>query len=239
MKGTLACLFAGAISVGNVWGMVCGLVWERSWHRRGRSTGQFFGLVPGAPGRRLVILAQIVFSVQIAWTGELTAISSKFVASAKEGNLENLASTLWDGGPAKDEMIAEFKKVAPEIQKEKLKLTKVDRELVIGELGVTLMRLDAEGDNDPSYNPIICLKVQGKWFIFPCGTEKHLKVLFDQRSKEEQIHLKLFNEWSNLMGKLLAEEAEQPGADHPATKPADRPPAKNQPSTPTSKDGSR
>ncbi|MCX6866294.1 MAG: hypothetical protein NTV46_08785 [Verrucomicrobia bacterium] len=34
-------------------------------------------------------------------------------------------------------------------------------------------------------------------------------------------------------------QAEQVGADQPATKPADKPPVKNQPSTPTSKDGPR
>ena len=156
-----------------------------------------------------VIFGLIAISVQLAISGELTAISSKFVEAAKEGNIENLSSTLWDGGPAKEEMIAEFKKVAPEIQKGNLKIKSVDRELIIGELGVTLMRIDAVGDDGPDYNPIICIKSKGKWVIFPWGTEKHLKVLFDQRSKEEQIHLKLFNEWANLMEKLLKEEAEQ------------------------------
>ena len=34
-------------------------------------------------------------------------------------------------------------------------------------------------------------------------------------------------------------KAEQAGADQPATKPADKPPVKDQPSTPTSKDGPR
>jgi hypothetical protein len=67
--------------------------------------------------------------------------------------------------------------------------------------------MDAEGAEAPHFNPIICLKVEGTWLIFPWATEEHLKVLFKQRSKEEQIHLRLFNEWANLMEKLLTEEA--------------------------------
>ena len=49
-----------------------------------------------------------------------------------------------------------------------------------------------------------------------------------------------------LAAKLVSEskrstkqEAEQAGADQPATKPADKAPVKDQPSTPTSKDGPR
>jgi hypothetical protein len=41
-------------------------------------------------------------------------------------------------------------------------------------------------------------------------------------------------EWAND-----SKDAEQAGADQPATKPADKPPVKGQPSTPTSKDGPR
>jgi hypothetical protein len=154
-----------------------------------------------------VTIVQISILIHTAWAGELTAISSNFVTAAKGGDIENLASTLWNGGPAKREMIEEFKKVVPEIKEGKLKLTSVDRELIIGELGVTLMRMDAEGAEAPHFNPIICLKVEGTWLIFPWATEEHLKVLFKQRSKEEQIHLRLFNEWANLMEKLLTEEA--------------------------------
>ena len=172
-----------------------------------------------------VTIVQIAILIQMAWAGELTAISSKFVTAAKDGDIENLASTLWNGGPAKGEMIAEFKQVIPEIKEGKLKLTSVDRELIIGELGVTLMRMDAEGSKAPRFNPIICLKVEGKWLIFPWATEEHLKVLFNQRSKEEQIHLKLFNEWANLIEKLLAEEVVPAGAGQPATKPAVKVPA--------------
>jgi len=182
-----------------------------------------------------VTFVQIAILIHTAWAGELTAISSKFITAAKDGDIENLASTLWNGGPAKGEMIEEFKKVVPEIKGGKLKLTSVDMELIIGELGVTLMRMDAEGAKDPHFNPIICLKVEGKWLIFPWATEEHLKVLFNRRSKEEQIHLRLFNEWANLMEKLLTEEVEQPGSAQPATKPVEKDPPKDQPSTPTSK----
>lgn len=186
-----------------------------------------------------VTIIQIAIHVHMAWAGELTAISSKFVNAAKDGDIENLASTLWNGGPAKEEMIAEFKEVVPEIKEGKLKITRVDRELIIGELGITLMRLDSEDDKAPHYNPIICLKVEGKWLIFPWATEEHLQVLFDQRSKEEQIHLKLFNEWSNLMEKLLAEETKREGPAQPATKPRDKAPVKSQTTTPAPEDARR
>jgi hypothetical protein len=185
------------------------------------------------------MLAHTVFSVQMAWAGDLTAISSRFVAASNEGNIEKLASTLWDSGTAKDKFLTEFKEVAPEFQKRKLWFTKIERELVIGELGTTLVRLDSEGDSHSDYERIVCLKVHGEWLIYPWATEEDLKVLSNQRSKEEQIHLKLFKEWSRLMEKLLAEEAAQPGAAQPATQPADKVPSKNQPSTPTSEDAPR
>ena len=152
------------------------------------------------------IAALIGLAAQAAWAGELTAISSKFVNGAASGNLQELASTLWEGGPAKDVMLAEFKKVAPEIEKGNVKLTHVDRELVIGELGVSLMRIEGAGGKS-DYKPIVCLKVKDGWRVFPWSGESDLKVLFDQRTKEEQIHLRLFNEWANLMEGLLAEEA--------------------------------
>jgi hypothetical protein len=104
--------------------------------------------------KTFVTIVQIAILIQMAWAGELTAISSKFVTAAKDGDIENLASTLWN---------------------------------------------------------------------------------VNQRSKEEQIHLKLFNEWSNLIEELLAEEAAPAGADQPAAKPAVKVPAKEQPSIPTSK----
>lgn len=158
-----------------------------------------------------VIATLTWLAAQAAWAGELTAISSKFVAGAARGNLQEVAATLWDGGPAKDEMLAEFKNVAPEIEKGNVTLTHVDRELVVGELGVTLMRIAGAGGK-AAYKPIICLKVKEGWHVFPWSGEQDLKVLFDLRTKEEQIHLRLFNEWAHLMEKLLAEEAEQAGA---------------------------
>jgi hypothetical protein len=153
-----------------------------------------------------LIAALLVLAAHAAWAGELTAISSKFVHGAAHGDLREIASTLWEGGPAKEGVLADFKTAAPEIAKGKVKLTPVDRELVIGELGVTLMRFEvADGKFD--FKPIVCLKTKDGWRVFPWSSEADLKVLFDQRTKEEQIHLRLFNEWAHLMGKLLAEEA--------------------------------
>lgn len=80
--------------------------------------------------------------------------------------MQEIASTLWEDGPANDGVLADFKSAAPEIAKENVKLTPVDRELVIGELGVTLMRFEvANGKFD--FKLIVCLKTKDGWRVFP------------------------------------------------------------------------
>jgi hypothetical protein len=165
--------------------------------------------------KKVLLLASIT-AVQMAVGGELTAISTQFVAAATRGDAEGVVSTLCENGVGKEEMITEFKNAAPDFKSGKLKFTKIERELVIGDLGVTLMRLDIEGNPEPDYKPILCLKEKGKWRVIPWASEKDLKAVYEQRSKEEQIHLKLFNKWANLMGEMLADEAAK--ANPPASK---------------------
>jgi len=51
--------------------------------------------------------------------------------------------------------------------------------------------------------------------------------------------VKFFKSIKTMEARPMNNKGEQAGADQPATKPADKAPAKDQPSTPTSKDGPR
>jgi hypothetical protein len=100
-----------------------------------------------------------------------------------------------------------------------MKVAPVNKELVIGNLGVTLLRTDFEGQDEPQYGPMVCVRTESGWRVFPWASESDLKVLLEQRTPDEQIHLKLFNLWGNLTEQQLKKEAEQAGAGQPATRP--------------------
>ena len=116
-------------------------------------------------------------------------------------------------------MVAEFAQILPQIQAKKLRISRIENELVIGDLGVTLIRLDLDGHAKPNYKPLICVRTDSGWRIFPWASQADLNILLEQRSPEEQIHLKLFNEWGNLIEELLTKQAQQGVADQPATAP--------------------
>jgi hypothetical protein len=110
-----------------------------------------------------LVLAIIALAVQSASAGELDTVASKFVAAASKGEVKELASILWDNGPARDAMMAAFEPVFSRIKSADLKLTRIDRELILGELGVTLMRFDDPNDETPNYEAIFCVKVKDQW----------------------------------------------------------------------------
>lgn len=184
----------------------------------------------------IVALALGSLSLQGA---ELDRLARQFIAATSENDPGQLDKVFAES-TTKKKAIAETAQVQAMITSGKLKITAIDKELIIGDLGVTLMRLDFEGEPKGSFRPIVCVRTSGQWKIFPWSSTSDLKVLADTRTPDERIHIQLFNKWANLMEDLLLEQAEpQTAPARPATKPADKVPAGVQPPPPTSKSAPR
>lgn len=139
---------------------------------------------------------------------ELIPIAKQFVAALAKLDNEKL-SGIYADAPTKENAIKAFAEAAPMIESGKLKIGAIDKQLIIGDLGVTLMRLESTDPPKVGYKPMIFVKVGGIWKVFPWATQSDLKTLADQRTPEERIHLQLFNKWANLMEELLAFESEK------------------------------
>jgi hypothetical protein len=150
-------------------------------------------------------------------SAELEAVSEQFLAAVESGDSEKLTQVYLEG-PTREKTVAEFIRALPEIKSGKMKVARVDKELVIGNLGVTLLRTDFEGQDEPEYGPLVCVRTESGWRVFPWASESDLKVLFEQRTPDEQIHLKLFDLWGNLTEQQLKKEAEA-GTGQSATRP--------------------
>jgi hypothetical protein len=173
---------------------------------------------------------------------ELDQIAKQFVTASLKNDAV-VFEEIYTESPTKQKAIADFAKefvqAAPLIDAGKLKVTTIDKELVIGDLGVTLMRLDFADQPKATFRPIVCVRVSGSWKVFPWSSTSDLKVLAETRTPEEKIHIQLFNKWANLMEDLLLEqEAEQVSAGQPATRPDSKPEGKEKPE-PESKERSR
>ena len=139
---------------------------------------------------------------------ELVPIAKQFVAAVAKLDNEKL-SGIYADAPTKQNAIKALGEAAPMIESGKLKIGAIDKELIIGDLGVTLTRLESTDPPKVGYKPLIFVKVGGIWKVFPWATQSDLKSLADQRNPEERIHLQLFNKWADLMEELLEEQTEQ------------------------------
>jgi hypothetical protein len=151
------------------------------------------------------ILLVLIFGGASLHAGELDQIARNFITATSKNDATLLAEVFVDS-PPKDKAIAEIAQVPPLLEAGQLQITAVDKELIIGDLGGTLMRLDFEGQPKPSFRPIGCVRTEGKWKIFPCASTSDLKVLAEMRTPEEKIHIQLFNKWASLMEDLLLEQ---------------------------------
>ncbi len=59
------------------------------------------------------------------------------------------------------------------------------------------------------YRPLLCVKKNNNWFVVPWTKQDHLRQFSQQRTPYEQIHLKLFEKWANLIEKQLKKEANE------------------------------
>jgi len=92
-----------------------------------------------------------------------------------------------------------------------------------------------EHDINGRFVPILELPALAKHDRYIVSVVAGVLRITTEKGKREVAALHL----ANYCPALLTSEIEQAGADQPATKPADKPPVKDQPSTPTSKDGPR
>jgi predicted acyl esterase len=138
----------------------------------------------------------------LSCNAHLKDVATQFVDAAISGNSKELTQIYIDS-TTREKAIKEFMEFSPMIQSKKIKITRIDKELVIGDLGVTLIRLDIEGRTEPNYQPLICVRFNDTWKIFPWTSKSDLKILLKQRSPDEQIHLQLFNEWAKLTEEQL------------------------------------
>ena len=164
---------------------------------------------------RILIYTLLSLSIGcLSCHAHLKDIATQFVDATISGNSEELKK-LYIDSTTREKFIKEFMEASPMIQSKKIKITRIDKELVIGDLGVTLIRLDFEGRPKPKYQPLICVRSNNIWKIFPWTSQSDLKVLLNQRNPDEQIHLQLFNEWANLTEDQLTKNAEQVAAPNP------------------------
>ncbi|MDX1680110.1 MAG: hypothetical protein R3242_05190, partial [Akkermansiaceae bacterium] len=151
----------------------------------------------------------------------LTDIGSNFVSSAVRGDFDGVEKTLWANGEDKDAMLAAMKGASGAIESGELKISHVNRQLIIGDLGVTLIRIEASS-GEVDYDPLIYVKDESGWHILPYADERGLKAFAAKRTKDEQIHLELFDKWANLVAEQ-EQEAEQFGADQAVAAPGAKP----------------
>ena len=159
----------------------------------------------------LTILTGLLLALEIH-AAELTNVAQKFVAASIAGDSAKLDEVYLES-PTRERADAAFAEALPQIKAGKLKVEHVDKELVIGDLGVTLMRIEIEGHPVANFKPIICVRTDAGWRLFPWASESDLKVLLDQRTPDEKIHLRLFNTWANLVEEQIEKEAEQAADD--------------------------
>ena len=155
----------------------------------------------------LPILTGLLLSLEIH-AAELTNVAQKFVTASIAGDSEKLDEVYLES-PTRERADAAFAEALPQIKAGKLQVAHVDKELVIGDLGVTLMRIEFEGHPVANFKPMICVRTDAGWRLFPWASESDLKVLMEQRTPDEQIHLRLFNTWANLTEEQLNKKAEQ------------------------------
>ena len=102
----------------------------------------------------------------------------------------------------KEEMIAAMKGAAKAINSGDLKISHINKELVIGNLGATIIKIESKS-GDVDYDPVIYVRDGSSWYIIPYADEKGLRDFAASRTEDEQVHLKLFERWVYLMQKRL------------------------------------
>lgn len=139
--------------------------------------------------------------------GALVQVSQKFVKDINAGDADALKGRVLATG-VKDRWLEEFKGVREMIVVGVISVSTPEKELVIGDLGVTLLRIEKlRPEQFVRYVPMIWVRVDGSWNFVPWTNEKELHDFAKTRSAEEQIHIKLMDKWADEIEKLLAEEA--------------------------------
>ena len=189
------------------------------------------------------IILSLACSVSVQNAAELASTAKSFVEATLKndiGAFEELYLESSTKPKAIEGLSKEFEEVSELIKAGKLTASSVDKELVIGDLGVTLMQIDFEEEDQTSFRPIVCVRTPEGWRVFPWFSTSDLEVLADSRTPEERIHIQLFNRWANLMEDLLLEQqkAEQGVAPQSATRSESDPEGSDKPQ-PESEERSR
>lgn len=154
--------------------------------------------------RKVFAVALVVLAPCLV-AGELTEASDKFMKSVKEGDAQALKGMAIDSS-AREEWLTGFKQAAAGIKAGKLKLDMDSRELVIDKIGAKMMCMEAQGGEWRNFVAVIWVKEADEWKLVPWEREEHLREFAKARSAEEQIHLKLIDEWEGLMEDLIRKE---------------------------------
>ncbi len=175
---------------------------------------------------KILLLTTLVLNSLTLHAGTLTELSKKYVASASANDKAQLEAICMDS-PTKAKSIEECAQLPEMIKSGKAKVTAVDKELIIGDLGVTLMRIDFDEQPKPSFRPIVCVRIDDHWKVFPWVTTSDMKELAKQRTPEETIHIQLLNEWTHLMGQLLLKQETEQAVPSDGHKPSNSAPLSN------------
>ncbi|MGJ8697797.1 MAG: hypothetical protein ACSHYF_15880 [Verrucomicrobiaceae bacterium] len=160
-----------------------------------------------------ILFAALLCTSQLM-AGVLTEIGNKFVSSAVKGDFVGVEETLWSGAAVgqKAAMLEGIKGAAGAIESGQVEISHVGKELVIGNLGATLLRIEAKSGT-VDYDPIIYVKDGEGWHIVPWGDQEGLRVFAASRTDDEQIHLKLLNTWGSLVEEQLVKEEKAQGGE--------------------------
>lgn len=152
-------------------------------------------------------LLLLIVSASLGIADELESISKSFIKSATIGDKDALEKIYLDV-PTRAKAIEAITQALPQLKSGEFRITGVPNELVIGDLGVTLICFESDKSTKRDYDPMICVRTSDGWRVYPWASQADLKRFVDQRTPEEQIHLKLFTEWAKLTEELLTKSAE-------------------------------
>lgn len=152
---------------------------------------------------------KIVLFLFLLWVpakaGPVADLGAGFVEAVLKDDDEGLEKLVALSDKRKAAMLASFREAAGAIEAGAISLKAIDRELVIGDLGVTLIKFSTKG-GESDYDPLVCMKTKEGWRAVPWENEEDARKFAASRTSDEQIHLKLFDEWADLVVEEIAKE---------------------------------
>lgn len=163
---------------------------------------------------RLFALLLWACTTSLGLTQDLSKLSLDFINALKVGDVDKLEPLILEDASTRDEFLSGVPDGAKAMAEQELELRHVNRELIIGDIGMTLLGIRRAGGPKFDFDPLIFRRSGDQWKMFPWANESHLKEFFSSLSPEEQSDVRLLQKWAQALGKMLNAElaAEQANA---------------------------